>query len=305
MPIKIPDDLPAKEILNKENIFLMNEARAQTQDIRPLRIVIFNLMPNKIDTETQLLRLLGNTPLQIEIELLKPTTYRPKNTPEEHLLKFYKTFDEIKNSKYDGMIITGAPVEKISYEEVAYWEELCAVMEWTKTNVFSTLHICWGALAALYYHHGIPKEERKKKIFGVFKHKNAVCRHYLLSGFDDIYSIPHSRYAGVSQKEIEKKKNLQVLSLSQKAGVALIGTKDGKQFFITGHPEYERDVLKKEYERDLKAGLKTKIPKNYFPNDDPKKEPVCRWKSFANLLFSNWLNYFVYQETPYDYIETK
>ena len=302
MPIKVPDELPARQILNQENVFIMNESRASSQDIRPLRIAVFNLMPNKIETETQLLRFLGNTPLQVELELLQPATYKSKNTSKGHLLKFYKTFEDVKEEKFDGLIITGAPVEKMPFEEVDYWKELCTILEWSKTNVFSTLHICWAAQAALYYHYGVSKYEEKEKIFGVFEHTAIDKNHYLLYGFDDVFNAPHSRYTGISEEEILKIPELSILSTSEKAGIYIVGSRDERQFFITGHPEYDRNTLKNEYERDKKAGLATAIPKNYFPNDDPLQEPICRWRSNSDLLFSNWLNYFVYQETPYDYV---
>lgn len=302
MPIKIQDGLPARQILSRENVFIMNESRASSQDIRPLRIAVLNLMPNKIETETQLLRLLGNTPLQTEVELLQTATYKSKNTSQEHLLKFYKTFEEVKHQKFDGLIITGAPVEKLPYEEVEYWDELCRIMEWSKTNVFSTLHLCWGAQAALYYHYGIPKQETNGKIFGIFPHVLTDKNHYLFHGFDDVFYVPHSRNAAVSQADIRKTPELSVLSVSEEAGVYIVGSKNERQFFITGHPEYDTDTLKKEYERDLNAGLPMSMPVNYFPNDDPEETPLCRWKAHSSLLFSNWLNYFVYQETPYDYI---
>lgn len=303
MPIKIQDGLPAHQILTRENVFIMNESRAASQDIRPLKIAILNLMPNKIETETQLLRLLGNTPLQTEVELLQTATYKSKNTSQEHLLKFYKTFEDVKHQKFDGLIITGAPVEKLPFEEVEYWEELCRIMEWSKTNVFSTLHICWGAQAALYYHYGIPKQETKEKVFGIFPHGLAVQNHYLFHGFDDVFYAPHSRHSDISISDIRKVPELSILSLSEDAGAYIIGTQNERQFFITGHPEYDTDTLKKEYERDLEAGLPISVPLNYFPGDDPKKIPLCRWKAHSSLLFSNWLNYFVYQETPYDYIQ--
>jgi homoserine O-succinyltransferase len=302
MPIKVPDELPARRILNQENVFIMNESRASSQDIRPLRIAVLNLMPNKIETETQLLRFLGNTPLQVELELLQPATYKSKNTSEEHLLKFYKTFEDVKDEKFDGLIITGAPVEKMFFEDVDYWEELCAVMEWSKTNVFSTLHICWAAQAALYYHYKVPKYEENEKIFGVFEHTATENNHYLLYGFDDIFHVPHSRYTGISKEEIQKIPEISVLSTSNDAGIYIVGSRDERQFFITGHPEYDKNTLKNEYERDLKTGLNTAIPRNYFPNDDASKEPICCWRSNSGLLFSNWLNYFVYQETPFDYV---
>lgn len=305
MPIKIPDGLPASRILNRENVFIMNESRARTQDIRPLTIAILNLMPNKIETETMLLRLLGNTPLQVDVELLQTATYTSKNTAQDHLLTFYKTFQDVKDRKFDGLIITGAPVEKLAFEEVEYWEELCEIMEWSKTHVFSTLHICWGAQAALYYHYGIQKQETAEKIFGVFAHTLADHKHYLFQGYDDIFCAPHSRHAEIPAAEIQKNPRLSILSTSEKAGIYIVGSRNQRQFFITGHPEYDTDTLKKEYERDLSLPVPAPLPQNYFPENDPEKEPICRWKAHAALLFSNWLNYFVYQETPYDYIQTR
>lgn len=302
MPIKVPDDLPAKQIINSENIFIMNESRALTQDIRPLKIVILNLMPKKIETETQLLRLLGNTPLQIEIELLQTATYTSKNTAGEHLLKFYKTFDEIKAYKFDGMIITGAPIEHLPFEEVSYWNELCEIMEWTKTNVFSTLHICWGAQAALYYHHGIPKYPLEQKMFGVFAHTLVNPGHTLLYGFDDVFYAPHSRHTRIRREDVEGCKALDLLSVSEQAGVYIVADKQGSQFFVTGHSEYDKSTLAQEYFRDADKGLDIAIPVNYFPGDNPDSTPPFRWKAHSNLLFSNWLNYFVYQQTPYDYV---
>lgn len=303
MPIKIQDGLPAYQILSRENVFIMNESRASSQDIRPLKIAILNLMPNKIETETQLLRLLGNTPLQTEIELLQTASYKSKNTSQEHLLKFYKTFEDVKHLKFDGLIITGAPVEKLPYEDVEYWDELCRIMEWSKTNVFSTIHLCWGAQAALYYHYGVPKQETKEKVFGIFPHVLTDKNHYLFHGYDDIFYAPHSRHSEVSVADIQKIPELSVLSISEEAGAYIIGSKNGRQFFITGHPEYDTHTLKKEYERDSAAGLPVSMPVNYFPKGDPKETPLCRWKAHSSLLFSNWLNYFVYQETPYDYIQ--
>lgn len=300
MPIKIQDDLPATEILTNENIFVMTEDRAFHQDIRPLKIAILNLMPTKIVTEVQLLRLIGNTPLQIEVELLHPKTHMSKNTPEEHLIKFYKNLDDVKHQKFDGLIITGAPVEQMEFEEVDYWEELKEIMEWSKHNVYSTLHICWGAQAGLYYHFGIPKYPLKEKMFGVFSHKINEKNIKLMRGFDDEFYAPHSRHTEIRREDIEKVKELSILSESEEAGVYIVATKDGRQIFVTGHSEYDPLTLKSEYERDLNKGLDIKLPKNYFRNDDPKNEPMVRWRGHANLLFSNWLNYYVYQETPYD-----
>ncbi|MBE6983673.1 MAG: homoserine O-succinyltransferase [Ruminococcaceae bacterium] len=299
MPIQIPNDLPAAEALQQENIFVMPEGRASTQDIRPLEIVVLNLMPTKVVTETQLSRLLGNTPLQVRLELMKISTYVPKNTSQDHLLTFYKTFDELKHRKFDGMVITGAPVENMAFEEVDYWPELCKIMEWSKHNVHSTLHICWGAQAGLYYHYGIEKKPLSKKLFGVFPHQADYKRSILLRGFDDVFWVPHSRHTTVLREDIEKT-DVKILASSEEAGVYIAMNKAGRQIFITGHSEYDGDTLKKEYLRDKALGLPIDVPKNYFPNDDDTKEPIVRWRGHANLLFSNWLNYFVYQTTPYD-----
>lgn len=300
MPIKIPNDLPATEVLRNENIFVMTETRAITQDIRPLKILILNLMPTKIDTETQLSRLLGNTPLQVEIDLMNMASHSSKNTSQEHLLAFYKTFDEIKHKYYDGMIITGAPVEHMEFEQVDYWDELCTVLEWTKKHVHSTFHICWGAQAGLYYHFGIKKYPLDKKLFGVFSHKVDHKSSILFRGFDDNFMVPHSRHTTVRREDLEKVPELKILASSEEAGVYAISTNEGKQIFITGHSEYDAGTLNKEYQRDKNAGLPIEIPKNYFPNDCDSAEPVVTWRSHANLLYSNWLNYFVYQTTPYD-----
>ena len=305
MPIKIPNELPAVKVLNSENIFVMTETRAITQDIRPLKLLILNLMPLKIDTETQLSRVLGNTPLQIEIELLKTSTYESKNTSHEHLLSFYKTFDEVKHRKFDGLIITGAPVEQMEVEEVEYWDELCEIMEWSKKNVTSTFHICWGAQAGLYYHYGIKKYPLEKKMFGVFKHKVDYKKSILMRGFDDEFYVPHSRHTEVRREDIEAVKELKILSSSKEAGVYAVSSKNGRQIFITGHSEYDPGTLRKEYERDKAAGLPIEVPVNYFPNDDDTKEPKLLWRAHANLLYTNWLNYFVYQTTPYDINEIK
>ena len=299
MPIKIPNELPAVEILTKENIFIMDEHRAIRQDIRELKIVILNLMPIKQVTETQLLRLLGNTPLQIEITLLHPKTHVSKNTSQDYLLTFYKTFDEIKDEKFDGMIITGAPIEHLPFEEVTYWEELTQIMEWSKIHVTSTFHICWGAQAGLYYHYGIPKYTLPEKMFGIFPHTLENPQVKLLRGFDDQFDVPQSRHTEVRREDIEKVHQLDLLSTSEEAGVYLVISKDRKQIFVTGHSEYDPLTSKEEYERDRKKGLDIQIPKHYFPQDDPTKYPVVRWRGHANLLFSNWLNYYVYQETPY------
>lgn len=300
MPIKIPNELPATKVLNNENIFVITETRALTQDIRPLRIAILNLMPTKIVTETQLARLLGNTPLQVEIVLLHTKSHISKNTSEEHLLSFYKTFDEVKHMKFDGMVITGAPVENLPFEEVDYWQELTEIMEWTKTNVTSTFHICWGAQAALYYHFGIPKYPLEKKMFGVFPHTVEHKNSILFRGFDDEFYVPHSRHTTIKREDVEKVPELKILSSSSEAGLYVLSTSKGRQIFVTGHSEYDADTLQKEYQRDVDAGLPIEVPKNYFPDDDPSKKPVMKWKGHANLLYSNWLNYFVYQTTPYD-----
>ena len=300
MPIKIPGNLPAAKTLADENIFVMDELRAATQDIRPLKIGILNLMPTKIETETQLARLLGNTPLQVSPELVQVKTHKAKNTAEEHMLNFYKTFDEIKNEKFDGFLITGAPVEKMDFEQVDYWDELCEIMEWTKTHVHSTFHICWGAQAALYYHYGIKKYPLEKKLSGVFLHKVIYKNPVLLRGFDDEFFVPHSRHTTVRLEDIYKCPDIKVLACSGDAGLYAAMTDGGRQIFITGHSEYDRDTLKKEYLRDKEAGLCPDIPKNYFPDNDPEKTPVVRWRAHANLIYSNWLNYFVYQSTPYD-----
>ncbi len=300
MPIKIPNNLPAAKILADENIFVMQEDRAQTQDIRPLKILLLNLMPKKIETETQFSRLLGNTSLQVELELIHTKSHIAKNVAEEHLLAFYKTFDEIKDNNYDGFIITGAPVEHMEFEEVEYWDELVSIMEWSKTHVHSTLHICWGAQAGLYYHFGVKKYPLDAKLFGVFHHKVDYKRSILFRGFDDDFFVPQSRHTTVKREDIEAVPALKILSSSDEAGVYAVATKHGKQIFITGHSEYDPDTLKGEYLRDLSQGKPISIPKNYFPDDNPKRQPVVRWRAHANLLFSNWLNYFVYQTTPYD-----
>ena len=305
MPIKIPNELPAVKVLNSENIFVMTETRAITQDIRPLKLLILNLMPLKIDTETQLSRMLGNTPLQIEIELMKTSSHNSKNTSLEHLLTFYKNFDEVRDRKFDGMIITGAPVEHMEFEEVDYWEELCEIMEWSKKNVTSTFHICWGAQAGLYYHYGIKKYPLEKKLFGVYPHTVEYKNSILMRGFDDTFYVPHSRHTTVKREDIEAVSDLRILSTSPQAGVYAVSSKNGRQFFITGHSEYDPGTLRKEYIRDKEAGLPIDIPENYFPDDDDTKEPVSTWRAHANLLYTNWLNYFVYQTTPYDINDIK
>ena len=300
MPIKIDDRLPAKESLENENIFVMTETRAQCQDIRPLKILILNLMPTKIETETQLLRLLGNTPLQVDIELLQTATHKSKHTDEDHMLMFYKTFDEIKDKKYDGMIVTGAPVELLEFEEVDYWPELCEIFEWSKTNVYSTFHMCWGAQAALYYHYGIPKHKLDEKMFGVFPHKPLDLYHPLLRGFDDCYNVPQSRHTETRFNDIALCKDLQILSYSEISGIHLISDLECRKFFATGHSEYDADTLAKEYFRDKEKGLAIQIPYNYFPDNDPTQKPIMTWRNVGTLMFTNWLNYFVYQKTPYD-----
>ena len=300
MPIKIPNELPAVRVLENENIFVMTEKRAMTQDIRPLKILLLNLMPNKIDTETQLSRLLGNTPLQVELELIHTSTHKSKNTSAEHLLSFYKYFDDVKHKNYDGMIITGAPVEKLDFTEVEYWDELCEIMEWSKKHVHSTFHICWGAQAGLYYHFGLQKYMLPEKLSGIYAHNVDKKRSILFRGFDDRFFVPHSRYTGVHRADVEATPGLKLIASSEKAGVYAMATENGKQIFITGHPEYDEFTLKKEYERDLAAGINPSVPENYFEDDDPAKPVIVRWRAHANLLYSNWLNYFVYQTTPYD-----
>ena len=300
MPIKIPNALPATETLLSENIFVMTETRALSQDIRPLKILLLNLMPTKVETETQLARLLGNTPLQVELELIHTRTHESKNVSKEHLLAFYKTFDDVKHRHFDVMIITGAPVEKMPFEEVEYWEELCEIMEWTKTHVTSTFHICWGAQAGLYYHFGINKYPLKEKMFGVFPHKVERRSSMLFRGADDIFMVPHSRHTEVKREDIEKVPELRILATSDEAGIYALATDSGKQIFITGHSEYDPDTLKREYLRDKNQGLEIKVPKNYFPNDDDTLEPLVSWRGHANLIYSNWLNYYVYQVTPYE-----
>ncbi len=305
MPINIQNDLPAKEELESENIFVMSNMRASTQDIRPLKIVILNLMPIKMTTETQLLRLLGNTPLQVEIELLQTATYTSKHTPSSHLKTFYKTFEQIKDQQFDGMIITGAPVENLDYSQVTYWEELCEIMEWSKTNVYSTYHICWGAQAGLYYHYDVPKYMLDEKMSGVFLNKMLNPNHPLTRGFDDYFNMPHSRYSSVSRDEIEKNEELEILAISDMAGVSIVCNKSGRQVFVFGHGEYDRDTLSTEYFRDLNKGLNPNIPVNYFPKNDPQATPPLTWKSHSFLLFSNWLNYYLYQQTPYNLEDLK
>ncbi|MBR2622559.1 MAG: homoserine O-succinyltransferase [Clostridia bacterium] len=303
MPIKIPNELPAVKTLADENIFVMTETRAITQDIRPLKILLLNLMPKKIETETQLSRLLGNTPLQIELELIKTKDHVSKNTSPEHMLAFYKTFDDVKHKTFDGLIITGAPVEQMPFEEVEYWDELCTIMEWSKTHVHSTLHICWGAQAGLYYHYGIQKIPLPEKISGVYPHRVDYKRSILFRGFDDVFMVPQSRHTTVRTEDVLAVPGLKLLASSDETGVYAIATDGGRQVFITGHSEYDADTLKNEYLRDLAAGLDPIIPKNYFPDNDPTKQPLVTWRAHANLLWCNWLNYFVYQTTPYDISE--
>ncbi len=305
MPIKIPNELPAVRTLENENIFVMTETRAITQDIRPLKILILNLMPTKIDTETQLSRLLGNTPLQVEIELLHTSTHKSKNTSEEHLLAFYKEFPDVKDRYFDGLIITGAPVEKMDFEEVEYWDELVEIMEWSKTHVHSTLHICWGAQAGLYYHYGIKKHLMNEKLSGVYPHHVDYKRSILFRGFDDTFYVPHSRYTTVLREDVESTPGLRILASSDKAGVYAVITPGGKQVFLTGHSEYDADTLEKEYKRDKALGIAPKVPENYYPGDDDTKPPMLTWRGHATLLFTNWLNYFVYQTTPYDIAKIK
>ena len=300
MPIQIPNDLPAAETLKNENIFVMNRTRAETQHIRPLEIVLLNLMPTKIATETQLSRVLGNTPLQVHLELMMVSTHKSRNTPEDHLLSFYKTFDELKERKFDGMVITGAPVENMEFEEVDYWPELCRIMEWSKTHVHSTFHICWGAQAGLYYHYGVRKKQLPEKLFGVYPHHADYKRAILLRGFDDEFWVPHSRHTTVERKDIEQIPGLKILASSEEAGVYIIMNKAGRQIFVTGHSEYDPDTLEREYLRDRNQGLPIRVPVNYYPHDDDTQIPIVRWRGHGNLLYSNWLNYFVYQITPYD-----
>ncbi len=300
MPVKIADNLPATEILTNENIFVMTESRALSQDIRALKIGFLNLMPKKIITEIQILRLLGNSPLQVDIVLLHPKSHNSKNTSRQHLTTFYKTFDQIKDEKFDGFVITGAPVEHLEFDEVDYWEELKTIMDWTLSNVTSTFHICWGAQAGLFHHYNINKYPLPKKMFGIFEHTINKLNVKLLRGFDDYFYVPHSRHTEVRKKDIENAPGLEILSESEDSGVYIIASKNGRQFFITGHSEYDPITLKEEYDRDVAAGRKIEIPQNYFIDDDPSKPPKVTWRSHANLLFANWLNYYVYQETPYD-----
>ncbi len=305
MPIKIPNLLPATNTLLEENIFVMTETRAITQDIRPLHILMLNLMPTKITTETQIARLIGNSPLQVELELLQTATHKSRHTSEEHMLAFYKTFDEVRDKRYDGLIITGAPVENLEFENVEYWGELCEIMEWSKTHVTSTLHICWGAQAGLYYHYGVKKIPLDKKLFGVFPHTADHKRSMLFRGFDDTFMVPHSRHTTCRREDIEAVEGLKIVASSEEAGVYACMTKRGRQIFVTGHSEYDADTLRLEYERDKAQGLTIDVPKNYFPCDDDTKEPIVTWRSSANLMYYNWLNYFVYQTTPYNIDDIK
>lgn len=300
MPINIPENLPAAKVLESENVFVMTQERAMSQDIRPLKILILNLMPTKITTETQLLRLLGNSPLQVNIEFLQMATHTSKNTPLDHLSSFYKVFDEVKFNSYDGMIITGAPVELLRFEQVDYWDELCTIMEWSEHKVYSTLHICWGAQAGLYYHYGIPKYAFDEKLSGIFSHRVLNSKHPLMRGIDDIFYLPHSRNTGVKTTDVRIHDNLEILSMSDEAGVSIVANKSGRQIFMLGHPEYDRDTLASEFFRDLDKGIDPQIPKNYFPHNNTELTPKMQWKSYANLLFINWLNYYVYQNTPYN-----
>ncbi len=300
MPIKIPNRLPATDVLLQENIFVMTETRAITQDIRPLHILMLNLMPKKVETETQIARLIGNTPLQVELELLQTATHQASHTSAEHMLAFYKTFDEVRDKRYDGMIITGAPVEQIPFEEVDYWQELCEIMEWSKTHVTSTLHICWGAQAGLRYHYGIPKYPLEQKLFGVYEHKLDYNRSMLFRGYDDVFNVPHSRHTTTRREDIVAVPELRILASSEEAGVFCAMTDRGRQIYVMGHSEYDADTLKNEYLRDKNEGLPIQVPAHYFPDDDPTREPIVRWRSCANLFYSNWLNYYVYQTTPYD-----
>lgn len=300
MPIKIPDTLPAKEILTGENIFVMGEDRALHQDIRPLRIAILNLMPTKIVTETQILRLIGNSALQVEITLLRTNSHQSKNTPEEHLTTFYKTIYDVSDERFDGLIITGAPVEQMPFEEVDYWDELKYIMDWRAHHVFSTFYICWGAQAGLYYNYGVPKYPLPAKMFGVYPHKIARKHVKLLRGFDDVFFAPHSRHTEVRREDIEKVPEVEILAESDEAGVYIAASRDGRQIFVTGHSEYDPNTLKTEYDRDVKLGLPIAVPKNYYPEDDPTRPPIVRWRGHSNLLYVNWLNYYVYQETPYN-----
>ncbi len=305
MPIRISSELPAYKVLGEENIFVMSKERAEHQDIRPLKVIILNIMPKKIETESQLMRLLSNTPLQVDIELLQMASHVSRNTSKQHLEAFYKKFDEIKDNRYDGMIVTGAPVELLEYEQVDYWKEITEIFEWSKTHVFSTIYICWASQAGLYYHFGIPKYQLSEKMFGIFPHKAEVKDSLLLKGFDDIFYVPHSRNTEIRREDIEKVPQLKILTSSDISGVHIVANKNGRQYFITGHSEYDRDTIAGEYFRDIKKGLDIKLPYNYFPDDNPQNTPLFSWRCTANLMFSNWLNYCVYQKTPYNLDELK
>ena len=305
MPIKIPNSLPATGVLESENIFVITESRAISQDIRPLHILLLNLMPTKVATETQLARVLGNTPLQVELELLQVKSHESKNVSQDHMLAFYKTFDQVRDNKYDGMVITGAPVEHMAFEEVDYWDELCEIMAWSKSHVHSTFHICWGAQAGLYYHYGIPKLPLDKKLFGVFPHRVERRSSILFRGFDDVFMVPRSRHTTILRRDVEAVGALKILASSEEAGIYAMATDQGRQVFITGHSEYDADTLEREYLRDKNAGLPIRVPKNYYPGDDDTQPPRMSWRAHANLLYSNWLNYFVYQNTPYDLNEIR
>ena len=300
MPVNIPHDLPARETLESENVFVMSDTRAVRQDIRPLRIAIVNLMPTKVDTETQILRLLGNTPLQVQITFLRMDTHESRNTAPEHLAEFYATFEQVREHKFDGLVITGAPVERLPFEEVDYWPELCELMDWSAEHVFSTLHVCWGAQAGLYRHYGIKKFPLDEKMFGVFPHRVLDPRPRILSGFDEVFAAPHSRYTEVRADDVRAAEGLTLLVESDEAGVYLAASQDGRQIFVTGHPEYDLTTLQGEYERDLAQGMDTPPPRNYYPGDDPTRTPIMSWRSHAHLLYANWLNYCVYQRTPYN-----
>lgn len=300
MPIRIPDALPATAALESENIFVMTEHRAMHQDIRPLRVLLLNLMPTKITTETQILRRLSNTPIQVEVELLQTVSHTAKNTAAEHLETFYTTFDEVRDEHFDGLIITGAPVEQLDFEEVDYWDELCEIMEWSKTHAHSTFHICWGAQAGIYYHYGVPKRALPEKMFGVFPHTLAKRTSPLVRGFDDEFFAPHSRFTEVRAADIEAHPDLELIAVSDEAGVYVAKSTDSQNFFVFGHPEYDRETLKAEYDRDVARGMAMALPAHYYPGDDPAREPVATWFSHAQLLYTNWLNYYVYQTTPYD-----
>jgi homoserine O-succinyltransferase len=300
MPIRIPKGLPAYETLSNENVFVMSDTHADSQDIRPLRILILNLMPKKIETETQYMRLLSNTPLQVDVELMHVKSHRAKNTSENHLSSFYRTFDQVRDCRYDGLIVTGAPVEHLEFEQVDYWQELCDIMEWSKSNVFSTMHVCWGACAGLYYHFGVPKYPLDGKRFGIFPHRVERVNSQLMKGFDEGFLVPHSRHTEIHREDVLKNPNLEILASSDEAGVAIVANRNGRQYFVMGHCEYDRNTLADEYFRDVAKGLDVEVPYHYFPDDDPSKVPVFNWRCHANLMYSNWLNYCVYQRTPFD-----